>query len=475
MTASGSTPTRDRTTRLWFAASVIVLAAAMQFHGTLLFYGTFIRVTIADLVVPIVLAAVAVAFIRGHIGVPASRIPGLWVWLAVLTAWMLVALLIGREVTGGWQSWALFNKVLGWMVLLGYLALGKLAATVDGGRYRHTFLKALFASTWAIAAYGVSVYVLMRTGVLMPDANPTCDIRYLYFSEELRAELPDIWLFMAGLSPECTGRLHGFMANPNAYGVLVAVVLALQMPFMKRGELFSKRLHVAGFGIALTALIFTGSRTAWLAFIVGMAALHFLGEIRYRQAGLGTLIAAAIILAVAVEPSTGLLRSPGGPGSDADGRPRALTYIVNSQLVNLQTTSFQMRIEQARRAVELWRARPVFGIGLGGFLWDQNRGQEPSPSTLHNTALWLLTETGLVGLLLFTGFYLACLRALLPGLAGRRSAIAVGGLATVIVFAGASLGMEVMYQRHFWFLLGFALALPRSATAAAEGPPHGPA
>jgi hypothetical protein len=42
-------------------------------------------------------------------------------------------------------------------------------------------------------------------------------------------------------------------------------------------------------------------------------------------------------------------------------------------------------------------------------------------------------------------------------------------LAAMAVFVGASIGMEALYQRHLWFLLGWALALPsRPAGAASE-------
>ena len=51
---------------------------------------------------------------------------------------------------------------------------------------------------------------------------------------------------------------------------------------------------------------------------------------------------------------------------------------------------------------------------------------------------------------------------------GGDPCFAVAALAMMLVFAGVAMGMEAMYQRHLWFVLGLALALPVAAHPPAE-------
>ena len=64
------------------------------------------------------------------------------------------------------------------------------------------------------------------------------------------------------------------------------------------------------------------------------------------------------------------------------------------------------RLLTAERALEDWRSRPIAGIALGGFLW-KHRGSEDPPRgiQIHATPLWLLVETGIIGLVLFAAFF----------------------------------------------------------------------
>ncbi len=101
------------------------------------------------------------------------------------------------------------------------------------------------------------------------------------------------------------------------------------------------------------------------------------------------------------------------------------------------------------------------GIGIGTY-YQAHRDVPNVADTIHNTFLWLLTETGIVGAGLFPGFFLAIFLALLRGARGPPAGdpFLWGTLGVLLVFAGASVGTEILYQRYFWFLLGLALAVP---------------
>ncbi len=119
------------------------------------------------------------------------------------------------------------------------------------------------------------------------------------------------------------------------------------------------------------------------------------------------------------------------------------------------------RLASARAALQDWQEAPILGIGIGTY-YQSYKDVPNVADTIHNTFLWLLTETGIVGAGLFTGFFLAVWLALLRCARAPPAGdpFLWGTVGVLLVFAGASVGTEILYQRYFWFLLGLALAVP---------------
>ena len=118
------------------------------------------------------------------------------------------------------------------------------------------------------------------------------------------------------------------------------------------------------------------------------------------------------------------------------------------------------RLAISVRALNLWREAPIIGVGLGTFIYLERKNSQRAV-TIHTTFLWLLTEAGLIGVGLYAGFAMMCFLTLLRADRGKQAdPLATGMLGIGLVFLGASVGTEVMYQRYFWFLLGLALFLP---------------
>jgi O-antigen ligase len=74
---------------------------------------------------------------------------------------------------------------------------------------------------------------------------------------------------------------------------------------------------------------------------------------------------------------------------------------------------------------------------------------------IHSTYFWLLAETGIVGLLLMGWFlvrvYLEA-RVSYKGGGPRSRWIVLAGIASLATWLGFMVGIEGLYQRHFWFL-----------------------
>ena len=99
---------------------------------------------------------------------------------------------------------------------------------------------------------------------------------------------------------------------------------------------------------------------------------------------------------------------------------------------------------------------------------------------MHNTALWFLSDLGLIGLAVFLALVVSVavrLFSALPVASGELRPMVLALLCGHVVMAGVSLGIEAFYQRHWWLVFAAAgvatvLALrssdaraaPRSAT-----------
>lgn len=393
--------------------SLAVLAAAFQFMITPAFGGNPIRLSAADVIMPVLLATALWQWLGGRAPRPAVVLPRIWLWLAALTLWLCVSLIIGRLATDEWQKWALVNKFCGWFALCGFLAIGIWTAQWADRQHRDLFARALCATAVIISVLDSLLYVVLQV----------VDLRLL-------------------------PRLTGWAGNPNSFGYLLAVVTVAVLPIIKRGRLFGPRLDPWSIGMMMAALLFSGSRSAWVGIVCGLAVLWLLEELPWQAVVRGLILGALLAALVSALSWTAKLLfkdlivfSP---------------YFLRDSMLYDSGINHRWRI--TLDAITMWREHPFLGIGLGTFYWADT-ARYPDPSTIHNSALWLLCETGLIGLGLFAAFLVAIGRALLRALrAVRPDPLAVGGGAALAVMVGASVGMEAIYQRHVWFLVGYALS-----------------
>jgi O-antigen ligase len=106
--------------------------------------------------------------------------------------------------------------------------------------------------------------------------------------------------------------------------------------------------------------------------------------------------------------------------------------------------------------LRLWQENPVFGAGLGAYFEVSKR--EGTPLVIHNTLIWLLAETGLVGFLVFFSAGVAILWASTRRLRDPTDVGATTIFLFLLAFASMSMVHELLYQRVLWFVLGVCLA-----------------
>ncbi|MCW5772205.1 MAG: O-antigen ligase family protein [Rhodospirillaceae bacterium] len=391
----------------------------MQVQPTVHLFGTETRIAASDPLAALVAAGAVLALLGGRVIGPIWRSRWIWFWLAAMTLVLVMALGIGFVELGTVSGWALQNRLLGWGVILAYFFAGAALRRQFGSPAAGRFLDSFVVAGGAIAALA-SVWLLATNAGLLP-----------------------WWNFRDQVS--------GFIGNANAFGVFV--VLALAIIWVSDGGEIGRRAGGLSVIWAATGYL-TLSRATWL----GMAVAAFLAMLAGRLGLRRTVLWFALPVAGAVAAA-----AAGSAGSVAWTKFEAVA--PGNAAATVVEPSMNERARLAEIAIRLWASAPLFGVGLGVH-WQREREAFPArPQLIHGTPLWLLAETGLVGLGAFGGFFLHAV-ILLYRARGARSGEAGRLDAAVLLFlpavAAMSLFHDLLYQRVLWIVLGFALAAPHA-------------
>ncbi|WP_345620474.1 O-antigen ligase family protein [Streptomyces ziwulingensis] len=224
------------------------------------------------------------------------------------------------------------------------------------------------------------------------------------------------------------------MATVVSLGLVCALGLALG-----RGPL-RPRLLAAGCALVLLApLAFSFSRGAWIATAVACAAQLLLAGVR-RALGVGAaLLAAGVVLVGGFGIGSAMLQE----------RVGSITRVADAP-----DRSVTDRYTMWAAATDMWRERPLTGVGLKGFPEHRDAhaslalsaGSETGGAgaayvrqpllSPHNMYLLILAEQGLIGLLALAGSWLALLVLGLRALRAERRARPGPGPARALTACG---------------------------------------
>lgn len=403
--------------------TLIILAVALQLLVTVSIKGTQVRVAMSDILLPLMFGLILLRTRQSGRRAVFGQARRVWKWLVVLTLWLTVALIQGVLYTESMQTWALVNKYIGWYVLIVYFAFGAVVANTASPKAQTMFFGLLFLTSCLVGLADIQPYIETMRGY----GN--------YY------------------------RLEGFSGNPNAFGFLLAIVLLVVLARKMNGVvLVSNAFDIVGVGFLLLLIVFTGSRSSWLGLFFGISCLLLSHVINYRRLGISITI--AISLAIVINSAQLIEKKFSSPvlsdqGIDAVSTPVVVPYIQRANM--LADSGVNHRLEIFENAIGLWVEHPIIGVGLGGYLWSElSKGRT---STIHTSALWLLTETGIVGLLLFSAFWVDIfLQLWKQRYQSERADLVICGVAVLAALCGASIALEAMYQRYVWFFIGWALA-----------------
>src|SRR5579884_1192262 len=331
---------------------------------------------------------------------PRWRFPWLNIAVAAATAVLTVSLLIGAARFGLTQ-WALVNRYVGWFVLLCFAASGALMVR-DGGQGALQMLLRTFAgATAAVAAIELALLLVRRAGFPILPVNGTA--------------------------------LEGFAQNHNVFAFQALMAVAAVVAAVRGGV-----ARIALLALLFAGLWFAASRSGWISLLFVLGAGLYLRAVSARELA-GAALGAAFLVALVV--LVGTAANTAGP-------------LFPDPIPTESNTA--ERLQSLAGGWHLFLQHPVFGAGLGAY---RNLGVLASsglPLVIHSTPVWLLAETGIVGLAVFAVPSLIILFT-----EARRAHPDAAAVAIVLCLVGFGVmggPADMVYQRTFWLLIGAALA-----------------
>ena len=341
--------------------------------------------------------------------------------LSLLLAYGLV---LGYAKFGA-NGWALMNRGFGWLIILGYVALGLSVALVDAERGRRLVLRLFVAGGTAIAVMQLVLLIAVVFGFDPPEeAFP----------------IP----------------LRGFANNANAFAfqmtvTAIAAIVANRLGVLGRGQ----RWLAAVLILTGIATYFSGSRTGMGMFVMLLVMSVAFAQPDKRSEALATAVrsaigivlgAVAIIFIPLLKIGSGLKI---GVGSGAIWFRKSLVH-PDSELMRWQTYVDGWR---------LWIESPIFGQGLGAYVESQVPGADPL-LVHYSVPLWLMSEMGLIGLAVgIAAFGYLALSAIRLTRDPVHRVWGAGLLMVLLCWGAASQLHDFAFQRTFWFFIALAFGL----------------
>jgi hypothetical protein len=348
----------------------------------------------------------------------------------VASGTILAGFLIGWARFGV-TDWALYNRLIGWFVLLSYVATGALIVGATPRMGLTIFLRVMLAAGLTVAS--ADLFLLFLAVIGLP----------------VSAFLPQGPIF--GIS--------GMSQNGNAFALQMSVVMAAACALESRGRASppaeNAKLFILAIAILLMAIVFAKSRTGYAAVASILCIVVWLRWVRLQPVLIALVVALLVIalpwgLRMAGELIWGVSHLAAVP-VDPEQIPKVL--MPTPKLWDVSSDA--ERWFTIKMGLELWFSHPIFGAGLGAFV-HALAVENGSFQVIHGSMIWLLAEFGIVGAAIFsTGFFILLWSAWREAQCGS-----LGGRTLVLVllsFALFQTSHDVFFQRIFWLLLGATL------------------
>lgn len=206
----------------------------------------------------------------------------------------------------------------------------------------------------------------------------------------------------------------------------------------------------------LTAIIASGTRSAWIGVVVGLCALLASQKKSSKFAIVGAVLAGFWLLLLQI--------------------PQLAEFAVN-RLGTAISSGGAGRVDIWRVGMTIFQENPLFGVGVGGFpaaftpdAVFRTPGVDPFGSWLyagrapHNVFLGVAVETGLVGFLLLGWFLLRTIRV------APKSGIGGVLLSILATYLTQGFFLDLFLRKQFWLIIALILGLAYRALLPSSSP-----
>jgi O-antigen ligase len=239
-------------------------------------------------------------------------------------------------------------------------------------------------------------------------------------------------------------RYQGTFSQPNPFAIYLTMLIVMGAALLPHLKIRERVMMVIFIGASVVCLYHTYTRSAWVATVIGLVAVAWIG----RRKILGAALFVSLVVGLIAVPTI-------------SQRFEDLASVAGGTTVNAQgntSNSLAWRFDYWGQVLPLAAQNPVTGIGLkmSSFMTDQ--AKEP-----HNDFLRALVETGIVGALaylaLLTSMVLVARESLKKSGPGFDRSIAVGFAGCVIAFVLISVVSNVITEVIvLWYYVAFAAA-----------------
>lgn len=308
----------------------------------------------------------------------------------------------------------------------------------------YMLISIIWSSSFDWWLYFIQKYLFLIAFVLFVDFIPVkkINIKLVKWSMIFAGIIASLLLFFLPTASSYSdeGRrtiiLLGSTIDPNILAsiILLGVHLSLEFFFNKQCRLL---LTILIFGVQLLGVLYTGSRGALIAFVIGTL-IEFLyrfgGERKQRGKNFRILILGATLLAGIV-----LIL----PENLTEARFSKETLLGLNEL----SLGSHNRYTIWQHGLELFVKKPIFGYGCGNFFSAIETVYIQCAS--HNLYVLLLVEGGIIGFIIFTAFIVRLLKEQIS----IKNFTMIGLLFTVLAMG---LSLDSLIYKYFWVAVIYA-------------------
>lgn len=399
------------------AASATLCAILLFFQVRIPLQGVELTGSLADIIAltGLGLAPIALWIHRNALPAPSVLIIGL---LAISV--LFIFSLMHGYTSFGWTRWAFVNRGLGWLIILGYAAIGLSIAMSGKAQYRNAVLGSVVATGTTLAVLQIVLLIASLFGMSIPR---------------------DVFALP----------LQAYAGNPNAFAVQMSVTAAAAITAQHLG-LFDRWKYLLPAILTVLGIViyYSHSRAGMGIFAITLIAMVvFPGHLPRRR-----LVPAILLPPLAIAAFSFLYDKVYNHLLTEN------SFVILMLAVNVTRESGDLeRWKSIIDGWQMWLQHPVFGSGLGAYM-EQHISATGRALIIHSVPIWLLAETGLLGFGVIAVFFCALLRHAYQGIDQPKNGWSIGLLILLLSFAAGNIVHDFFFQRSFWFLLGLLIALP---------------